>query len=1543
MKKIHSFILALSLVFSCFVPIKAAETIDGININLRGSDSKVTIDTENAYKGKSSLKIEKFDVEAAGRYLDITVPFAVEKGATYEYGFYAKAKKAVKETVMIDWGTRHTLTPVSSTYEWNKFKYEWKNQGGDGSTVIRFVFDGTVEGFWIDELYCYKVENGKKVGKNLVPNSGFEISGATADDETASADENGNLSSDDYFANIKKEKPVPIYPMNKPTIDGSLSDWENVVEIKPDEKLYYVKDTVPDLEVSFKIGYDDENLYYAVETTDDVYFSYGGTNYWSGDCIQFAISGLEEKFGTEFGMSWDPDTNAPYFSGVSDGYEIAITTSGKKRIYETSISWEAIFGEKPESFLFSMCAGDNDGQSRLYVVQTDGGGIAEGKVNTNFQHMMLMEKNDIPFMWTEGETALFEKDEATYRLNIVNPGEAQSIDVKIPDLDFEKTIDMPEKTHHIEYITKQFNKAGDFGLEVSSPQTPYAYGLNVSVAPTRETYATRISEVESNIEELETLFKKCEENNISTDYETINLTILKKYIPIIEEDIDNKNTDRFDYLFRVLGNIYTEARDNLNDYLSGRKTPTPATKMVTGKREVIGNTIWGNTITNGKEEYRPVFLVGYGAFTQAGQDVPIFGDLGMNYIQQEVGPSATVALSGEIKSWIGGGTNQNGDTSLSIHVTDEAAHSGEKAIKVVSDNPLTPNVGITMLQPVVVEPGKTYEFGCWIKGTNVNTTWLTAENWDNRKYLPNNASEWQELKYEYTAGDGGMINLRFGTDDIVDCLYVDDFFVREKGTEENLLLNPGFEEEGADSEFMGNVGGLNWYMYVLRNAEKNNVSMSVMLAPHYFVNSVFTKYPETQASTPGTIHFRVDNDKVREVVETHVRTLLEQIKDSPAVSDIVLTNEPCYSAVANTYYEPLWEEYLQKLYGTIENLNAVYRSEYTSFSEVKMPKSPEQTVKNYDYREFNDEIFADFHEWMADLVHEIAPDIPVHVKLMTGHFGPLSQSWHRFINYGYNIEEFMQFTDVIGMDGGDSYGGGSFDVTQFVSGSHLGYYSSLDMQTSLKNAPVYNTEDHIINDGSDNWVDAQAQHVGRHIWQGAVHGRGTSAIWVWARSYTDNALKNSILYRPDCILEAGRSSLDLNRLSYEVTALSNAERDVGILYSYTARNYDYTYEDCSFKVYSGFIWDGKRPLFVSEENMEPIENVKVFVVPNVKHTKKSTLDGLDKYLSNGGKVVIIGEDSLKYDEKDKPHDEALVESIYARSTVVPIESEETYTVTSPDSLEIYDLVQKLVEENNLEVVKVVDAKTGETPIALEWTSGYYNGKLLVNICNWGDYNELMDLHIYVRGKKVEKMKELRFNQILDDLVSVDAGKPVILEIDVDTTFNDTYNHWAEESVTNMQKQGIVSGVSEYRFAPDDTLTRAQWISLLQRACGKQQGSDAVSVSDISGHWAENDIKNAASAGILDGMLSDGKFDPDKNITREEMAKTLYLAMKANGKNLNGGETTNFADDFELNNKTEISAVVNAGLLSGYPDNTFGGKKGLTRAEAAVVLEKAMNM
>lgn len=67
-----------------------------------------------------------------------------------------------------------------------------------------------------------------------------------------------------------------------------------------------------------------------------------------------------------------------------------------------------------------------------------------------------------------------------------------------------------------------------------------------------------------------------------------------------------------------------------------------------------------------------------------------------------------------------------------------------------------------------------------------------------------------------------------------------------------------------------------------------------------------------------------------------------------------------------------------------------------------------------------------------------------------------------------------------------------------------------DYQTSIKEAPIYNSEDHIIPDGEAMiFNDAELQHCLANLWQGAVHGKCGSVIWLWERASSHHPLVTS--------------------------------------------------------------------------------------------------------------------------------------------------------------------------------------------------------------------------------------------------------------------------------------------------------------------------------------------------------------------------------------------------------------------------------------------------
>lgn len=171
-------------------------------------------------------------------------------------------------------------------------------------------------------------------------------------------------------------------------------------------------------------------------------------------------------------------------------------------------------------------------------------------------------------------------------------------------------------------------------------------------------------------------------------------------------------------------------------------------------------------------------------------------------------------------------------------------------------------------------------------------------------------------------------------------------------------------------------------------------------------------------------------------------------------------------------------------------------------------------------------------------------------------------------------------------------------------------------------------------------------------------------------------------------------------------------------------------------------------------------------------------------------------------------------------------------------------------------------------------------------------------------------------------------------------FKDLENYaWAKEAINALAESEIINGKGDMLYCPQDFVTREEFASILVKAFDIKKGEKEATFADVvSGAWYENNVKLAASAGIVTGK-GDGSFGIGEKITRQDMA-----VMIARAKNLTNENTTErFADDAEISDyaKTSVYAAKNAGIISGVGDNTFNPQGFATRAEAAVIVYNAI--
>lgn len=171
----------------------------------------------------------------------------------------------------------------------------------------------------------------------------------------------------------------------------------------------------------------------------------------------------------------------------------------------------------------------------------------------------------------------------------------------------------------------------------------------------------------------------------------------------------------------------------------------------------------------------------------------------------------------------------------------------------------------------------------------------------------------------------------------------------------------------------------------------------------------------------------------------------------------------------------------------------------------------------------------------------------------------------------------------------------------------------------------------------------------------------------------------------------------------------------------------------------------------------------------------------------------------------------------------------------------------------------------------------------------------------------------------------------------EVVLTDIAGHWAENNIKYIVAQGIVGGYPDNTFRPDQKITRAEFVTMLVKAFKLEQKSNP-GFADISGHWAADDIKTAAFYGIVDGYDS-GLFQPDDYITREQLAVMVVRVLKL----IVIDEETTFADRGSISPwaSSAVAAAVKHNLITGYPDNTFRPSGFTTRAEAATIIYNAL--
>ena len=186
-------------------------------------------------------------------------------------------------------------------------------------------------------------------------------------------------------------------------------------------------------------------------------------------------------------------------------------------------------------------------------------------------------------------------------------------------------------------------------------------------------------------------------------------------------------------------------------------------------------------------------------------------------------------------------------------------------------------------------------------------------------------------------------------------------------------------------------------------------------------------------------------------------------------------------------------------------------------------------------------------------------------------------------------------------------------------------------------------------------------------------------------------------------------------------------------------------------------------------------------------------------------------------------------------------------------------------------------------------------------------------------------------------------------------YTDTKDNWARDAIQAMSQAGYLSGYSDNTFKPSAQITREQAAAIygkvLQHNLNEQELADivtkesATSYSDVEAdRWSNSAIKLVSAAGVMQGT-SKTAFTPSKTMNREEfVASAASLAKKLNITTPVKTEKIRFKDEdsISLDYVADINYLAERGIVASGTTENFNPKQPVTRAQAAIILNRMLN-
>ena len=164
--------------------------------------------------------------------------------------------------------------------------------------------------------------------------------------------------------------------------------------------------------------------------------------------------------------------------------------------------------------------------------------------------------------------------------------------------------------------------------------------------------------------------------------------------------------------------------------------------------------------------------------------------------------------------------------------------------------------------------------------------------------------------------------------------------------------------------------------------------------------------------------------------------------------------------------------------------------------------------------------------------------------------------------------------------------------------------------------------------------------------------------------------------------------------------------------------------------------------------------------------------------------------------------------------------------------------------------------------------------------------------------------------------------------------------WFYFSVKFAYDFGLMKGTTEMEFSPDSYVTRAMFVMIIYRMEKEPQAGGSVFVDVEIGGYYDRAVAWANANGIVSGVSKD-RFAPNDPITREQMATILYRYANYKGYDTESNGNTAYNDSSSISGyaRNAVSWAAANLLMKGNADGSFSPNENTTRAQAAAVFTR----